>query len=395
MRALITALLVAVALAGARSADWYCYRVYAPDAKAIQKVVDCGLTLLSETVGYQTDVAAPNDWELRKIGLRYEPLYSISDPTIPYVRKTDGADYRTEYLRYDEIIAQYEGWRAQYPTLITRDQIGTSILGRPIWVYRLHNPNAVLPTRIAFIQGGIHAREWISPPVCMYFMDNMLREALSGGRGWELITRYEFNVVPVVNPDGYEYTWTDFRLWRKNRRNIVNSSEFGVDLNRNYSKAWGGQGSSGNPASETYRGTAPFSEPEVACIRDYLNARTTVMPAVIAIDYHSYAQKILYAWSYTEQPAPDDAELDRVGHVYRNGLLASGGLDYEVGQGSTNLYIASGVSKDFYYDSYDALAYTVEMRPTGNPGFELPPSQILPTARENWAGFRAVLRDLL
>ncbi|MEO7454042.1 MAG: M14 family zinc carboxypeptidase, partial [Fimbriimonadales bacterium] len=67
---------------------------------------------------------------------------------------------------------------------------------------------------------------------------------------------------------------------------------------------------------------------------------------------------------------------------------------YDVGQGSVTLYIASGASKDFYYDEYGAMAYTVEMR-AGGSGFDPPPSVILPNAMENWEGFKAVLRDLL
>jgi hypothetical protein len=332
---------------------------------------------------------------LRGLGLRFERIGSISDPTVPYVRTTDGTDYKTEYLRYSEILAQYEAWRAEYPTLITRQQIGLSIQNRPIWVYRLTNPMSVLPKTGVFIQGGIHAREWVSPPTAMYVFETMLREALSGGAGWQLLTKYELNCVPVVNPDGYEYTWTNQRLWRKNRRNIVNSSSFGVDLNRNYAKGWGGQGSSGNPSSETYRGTAAFSEPEVACIRDYLDVRSVKLAFNFMIDYHSYGQHILYPWSYTLEPAPDAARMDAIGNTYRSAMLASGGATYDVGQGSIALYVASGSSKDFYYDSYGANAYTVELRPIGSPGFELPPSQILPTIRENWAGFRAVLRSLL
>jgi len=392
----LTLFFVALALMGTAFAgpDWSTFRVYAPSERAIQRVSDSELTLLSEDVGWVTDVAAPNDSTLRKLGLRFERTGSIPDPMTPYVRTTDGSDYKTEYLRYNEIIAQYEEWRNAYPTLITREQIGTSIQGRPMWVYRLTNPMSVLPKTGVLIQGGIHAREWISPPVAMYDFETMLREGLTSGSGWQMLSRFELSCVPVVNPDGYEYTWTNNRMWRKNRRDNPGSS-YGVDLNRNYSKGWGGPGSSGNYGSETYRGTAPFSEPEVACIRDYLNDRAITLTFEFMIDYHSYGQHILYPWSYTYDPAPDAARMDAVGNVYRSAILASGGEPYDVGQGSTTLYIASGASKDFYYDSYGANAYTVELRPIGSPGFELPPSEILPTIHENWAGFKAVLQSLM
>lgn len=394
MRRITLSILSIIAFGSAFARDWATYRVFAATPEDVQKVADSNLTLLSEVVGWTTDVAAPNDSALRTLGLRYQRIGSISDPTVPYVRLTDGTDYKTEYLRYNEILAQYEEWRAEYPTLITREQIGTSIQNRPIWVYRLTSPFSTPLKKGLLIQGGIHAREWISPPVCMYIFESMLNEGLSSAAGWELLSRYELNVVPDINPDGYEYTWTNNRMWRKNRRNN-GGGEYGVDLNRNYSKGWGGQGSSGNPGSETYRGTAPFSEPETDAIRDYMDAKTGTLTFNFIIDYHSYGQHILYPWSYTYNPAPDAAQLDAIGNIYRNAVLASGGVSYDVGQGSTALYIAAGSSKDFYYDSYGANAYTVELRPSGSPGFELPPSQILPTIKENWAGFKAVLKSLL
>ena len=395
MKKLALGTLVFGIITGACAADWGAYRVFAQNQAQIARVRDSEIKLLSEVVGPITDLAAPSERQIRALGLRYQRIGAIPDPMRPYERETDGTDYKTEYLRYSEIIAQYEQWRSQYPALITRQQIGVTLQNRPMWVYRIKNPNSVLPTSAILIQAGIHAREWISPPIAMHIMDRLLHDALEGAEGWNLISRYEVNIVPSVNPDGYEYSWTNDRLWRKNRRDIVGSSQFGVDLNRNYPKGWGGQGSSGQPGSETYRGTAPFSEPEVANIDAYMASRQPKIEFAFGIDYHSYAQKILYPWSYLESPAPDAAELDRIGNVYRSALIASGGVNYEVGQGSIALYVASGTSKDYYYDHYGTMAFTIEVRPTGSPGFELPPSQILPTIRENWAGFKAVLLDLL
>lgn len=71
---------------------------------------------------------------------------------------------------------------------------------------------------------------------------------------------------------------------------------------------------------------------------------------------------------------------------------------------STELYITTGSAGDWFYgldategnNGYRAAAYTYELRPVGaNPGFELPPSQIIPTGREVYASFRAYLRDVL
>ena len=89
----------------------------------------------------------------------------------------------------------------------------------------------------------------------------------------EIVNTTELWFVPVANPDGYDFTFEDGqRLWRKNLRDNngdgVIAPGDGVDLNRNFPTRWGydNEGSSPNPASETYRGTAPASEPETQAL---------------------------------------------------------------------------------------------------------------------------------
>ena len=81
--------------------------------------------------------------------------------------------------------------------------------------------------------------------------------------------------MPVVNPDGYDYTFTSpaTRLWRKNLRDNngdgVITNVDGVDTNRNWPTKWNYdlEGASDDPADETYHGPAPASEPEVKALR--------------------------------------------------------------------------------------------------------------------------------
>jgi murein tripeptide amidase MpaA len=372
--------------------DWCTYRVYAPDRAAIQSLSDSHLRLLSDRVGRITDVAAPDQRELDSLGLRFVQIGMIPDPMTAYDRVTDGTDYKTEYLRFDEIIAQFETWRQTYPSLIDRVQVGLSHQGRPIWLYRLHNDLSPIPSTSVFFHGLIHAREWISGPVCIYNFHQLLNDALGSAEGWRRITRFQFLVVPVLNPDGYVYTWTSDRLWRKNRRN--NGNNFGVDLNRNYPIGWGGVGSSGNSGSETYRGPAPFSEPELSGLRDYLNSVAVKTPFSYTLDYHSYGQYVIHPLGYTETQAPDHAALTAIARTYADAIEAVSGLEYTVGQSSVVQYPAGGTSEDYYYDEFGSLGGTIELRPEGGSGFQLPPSQILPTITEHWAGFRAALNQL-
>ena len=64
-----------------------------------------------------------------------------------------------------------------------------------------------------------HAREWIASEIDRRLMyhyvngwknnDKQIKNLLKGTELW---------FVPVMNPDGYQYTFTNERLWRKNLR---------------------------------------------------------------------------------------------------------------------------------------------------------------------------------
>jgi len=374
---------------------WARYRVYVPNELAAEMLADSSLALFSDeiTLGTTDVIIGPGDLQkLREMKLFYTFVSTLPDPRgWIYKVKRDG-DYTTKYLTYDEIIAQYEVWRQQNPKRISRTQIGTTHEGRAVWVYRLNSPRPSKGEKInVVILGGTHAREWISPPVAMYVFHELLEKSKTSGQHAGLLDKLTLHVVPVLNPDGYVYTWTNDRYWRKNRRNNGEGS-YGVDLNRNYEKAWGGEGSSGNKWSDVYRGPYPFSEPETSSLRDYVSELRGVAGF---IDYHSYGQKILWPWSYTYNYPPDKDALNASGAIIQQGILDAGGKYYENGQASWTLYIASGVSKDWFYDAFDAMSFTIELRDTGQYGFLLPENQINPTQKENWGGFEDWLFSLV
>src|SRR5690606_4789724 len=143
-----------------------------------------------------------------------------------------------------------------------------------------------------------HAREWIATMSTLWVAEVALGEAADDPGLDALLDQVALLVVPVVNPDGYVYTWEEDRLWRKNRRDDV-----GVDLNRNYPVAWGGEGASANPEHGNYRGAGPLSEPEAQALADVLPTE----PLTIALlDVHSYGQLVLSPWSFTTDAPPSD-----------------------------------------------------------------------------------------
>jgi murein tripeptide amidase MpaA len=373
------------------ASDWARYRVFVPNHAAAQRLADSSLNLFSDniTLGFTDVIVGPNDGkELFSLGLPAFFVQSLQAPDQRTYSQGSG-DYRSEYLTFAQIIQKYEEWRLANPTWVTRQQVGTSWEGRPIWVYRLREPSTPVPVRSVILQGGIHAREWISPAVVMHLFNQLRQLAQTSILHRWLINEVEVCVFPVLNPDGYVYTWTTDRFWRKNRRN--NGNSYGVDLNRNYSKGWGGAGSSGNPSSSTYRGPSPFSEPETQAVRNFA---ATLPNFVGFIDYHSYGQYILWPWGYTTNPPPDRDEFDRIGRALEQAVERPFGTDYRQGQTSTTLYLASGASNDWAYNDYGALGFAIELRDQGTYGFELPASQIRPTQDENYFAFETFLLEL-
>ncbi len=57
-----------------------------------------------------------------------------------------------------------------------------------------------------FIDGGIRAREWLSPAI-MTILINELRVHALDALNVKYLQAIEFHIVPVWNVDGYNYSW--------------------------------------------------------------------------------------------------------------------------------------------------------------------------------------------
>lgn len=288
------------------------------------------------------------------------------------------------YLNNDQVVSTLYAFERARPTIAQVFKVGTSIQGRTIYGLRITEGvrfQRLYRNRPAVVINGCqHAREWISVMVPLYIAYQLINLYGTDREVTRLVRGTEIFIIPIVNPDGYVYTWTTDRLWRKNRRNNGGGS-YGVDLNRNWGYQWGGEGSSGDPWSEIYRGTAPFSEPETF----YLSRWMQTLPNLKAyMDYHSYGQYILWPWGYTGSYPPDQSIFDAVGSQMQARIRNVYGRTYTRGTVYRTLYPASGISLDWGYGARRALSYTIELRDTGQYGFLLPPEQILPTCQENY-----------
>ena len=265
----------------------------------------------------------------------------------------------------------------RYPTLASMVNVGTTLEGRTIWGVRItSNVVATKPAAVYF--GCEHAREWIACTVPAYLANHLVENYGVDPDITDLVDNVEFFLIPVFNVDGYIYSWTTDRYWRKNRRNNLNGT-YGVDINRNWGEGWGGPGSSGVTNYETYRGTAPFSEPETRALRDFFIAHPNVR---VQLDVHNYSQLILWPYGYTPILSPDQAVYQEIGSAMKSLIFGVHGLNYNIGPLYTAIYPASGVSVDWTYAQRGILSYSYEVRDTGFYGFILPADQIIPNNEE-------------
>jgi carboxypeptidase A2 len=267
------------------------------------------------------------------------------------------------------------------PDLVEKEVVGTSIQGRTIYGMRITAPGGAEKPAV-FFNGMQHSREWIAVMVPMYIADQLVRNYGSDPRITAILDNVEIYIIPIVNPDGYEFSQTPGnRMWRKNRRNNPGSSCFGVDLNRNWDIDYAGPHStSTNPCSDIFIGSAAHSEPEVAAVVSYVQARPNI---AAHIDFHNFSELVLHPWGYTNTPHPEADNIIALGNMMSDAIYSVHGRNYTVGTPGQVLYMVSGSMQD-WTTTQGAYGYTIELRPaTSNPGFQLPPEQIVPTCEEN------------
>ncbi|XP_063873414.1 zinc carboxypeptidase-like [Scylla paramamosain] len=262
--------------------------------------------------------------------------------------------------------------------------IGKSIEGRDIW--RVHirpygDTGEDVRRNAVWFEAGIHAREWISPATACHLLEYLVADK-------SLTKNLDVYMVPMANPDGYEFSRTNDRFWRKNRRINAGSSCSGVDLNRNWDESFG-VGASSNPCSEVYKGTKPFSEPETEALSAEMQRVNSVDDLRLMISLHSYGQVLLYPWGSTTNNAPKTPMMKRVGKRFSKGAIKSYKTKYTVENAAAGMYLASGSTDDWAKAALKVpLSYTLELRDKGRNGFVLPASQILPTSEEVWNGIK-------
>uniref|UniRef100_H2ZHW5 Peptidase M14 domain-containing protein n=1 Tax=Ciona savignyi TaxID=51511 RepID=H2ZHW5_CIOSA len=265
-------------------------------------------------VGTTVDVRIPRDHLLKtkqvlaEIKLNYDvKIHDVQEMInkqfdsvkTPYA--TDEQYYNT-YHTIEEINAWQTDMVNTYPNLISQEVAGASFENRPISRLTMGKSK---DNPIFLIDCGIHAREWISPAFCQCFVNRMLTKYGVDAGVTAMMDSLTFVIFPVLNVDGYAYSWTDDRMWRKTRSNYGTIC-FGVDPNRNFDAAWSGPGSSSNPCSETYYGPSMASEPLTKTLQSYVKTNYQKIKAYVT--FHSYGQVFIFPYSYANKDVPNKDE---------------------------------------------------------------------------------------
>ncbi|CAJ1082009.1 carboxypeptidase B [Xyrichtys novacula] len=292
---------------------------------------------------------------------------------------TPRAHSYTKYNSWDKVQSWIASIASSNANLISKQVIGNTYEGRPMTVLKLGKKSSSTKPAI-FLDCGIHAREWISPAFCQWFVKEALSTYGSDSQMTSLLNQMDVFVLPVFNIDGYDYTHKSNRMWRKTRSRKSGSSCTGADPNRNFDAGWCSMGASSNPCSDTFCGYTPESEIEVKNVADFIRRNKSIIKAYLTI--HSYSQLLLFPYSYTYALAADHSELMEVAEGASSALRSLYGTRYTSGPGATTIYPAAGGSDDWAYDLGVKYSYTFELRDTGRYGFLLPESQIKPTCEE-------------
>ena len=312
-------------------------------------------------------------------------------------------------------------------------EVGTSSRGRSIPALKLGKG----ARHKVIFTGAHHSREWVSVEIPYYVAEYLIRNYKEEPTTYKerlikkLVDTRTIWFIPMVNPDGHDFTITLDRMWRANRRTVHHpamtitrhwtsdgrlsrtleagghtevldveaGSALGVDINRNYpTQEWGTEtGKDGyaktsrHPrdagANSIWCGPSAGSEPETKAISD-LMARERFRAS---ITYHNYSQLLLYPDAARE----DDFVID-VGQGMHSLINESAASPYTYQAGSA-LYETTGDSMDFSYEkSPGRPSFTPELRPPHEAPEHirfsgLPEDQLEPCFKENLGAALALI----
>ncbi|KAJ1329880.1 carboxypeptidase A4 [Microdochium nivale] len=363
---------------GAPKAGHYTDIVVAPEKIAAFTKATAGMerSVLHENLGQS--IAAESEF----------PAFSIA---------AVNSTWFNSYHPYADHLGFLRGLQQQYPSQSEIVTSGNSLQGNAITGIHLFGSAGKNVKPAIVIHGTVHAREWIGTMVVEYFAYNLLSNYASNSEIKAFVDKYDFYFFPVVNPDGFIYTQTTDRLWRKNRQTTSGSSCLGHDINRNWNFKWSvAGGASTDPCADDFKGLSAGDTPEFKALSSWMAGIKSKQGLKLFIDYHAYSQLFMTPYGYScTAVATKNTELQSLAKGAVAAIKAQSGFVYDYGPICSTIYQATGSSVDYVNDVIGSeYTFTSELRDTGRYGFVLPAAQIVPSGQEAYAGFRYLLQNM-
>ena len=349
------------------------------DGQTRSAIVGTGANIFEAGKDYVLVEAIPEEARaLGRLGFKLEPV--VLPQAFP------AAD--SNYHDYAEMVAELQQAAFDHPAILSLSSLGLAHEGRTLWVVKISdNVGTDEDEPEVLFTHHQHAREHLTVEQGLYTLKMLTDEYGVDSRITNIVDSREIWLVFDANPDGGEFDIAtgSYVSWRKNRQPNAGTSAVGTDLNRNWGYRWGCcGGSSGTPSSLTYRGAAPFSAPETAALRDFVDSRVIggVQQITTNIDFHTYGELVMWPYGYTFTDVPSDMTVDDHDVFVAMGQAMAAMNGYTPEQGS-ELYITDGTIDDWLYGVHRIFPFTFEMYPvSSSPGF-YPPDEVIPaqTAR--------------
>ncbi|MBN1297145.1 hypothetical protein JXA80_10225 [bacterium] len=330
---------------------------------------------------FSVDVLMTDDGRqiLDEMGLSWTEVRSAEDVE-------SNRDIDPQYYDYAEVMNVLNNLQTTYPSIVKRYELAVTAENRTVWAVKISDNVLVQEEEPEVLVLGLHeAREIMSTEIAMDMAIYLAENYGSNPDVTNWVNSWQIWIVPMLNPDGSAYCWSTDQYWIKNRREL-GGDVFGVALGHNYDVDWGACfGSSSDPNSSGYRGTAPGSEPEIQGIMTL--AQNHAFTAVIS--YHSFNELIMYPYGCWGESAPEAGILSSfagsMGAVIQR---EDGGYGYDSGAWWQILYNNDGNETDYFYAGFGSLAMAVEVNASSYyPAYSIRNT----TVTRNRAGWQNVL----
>jgi hypothetical protein len=252
------------------------------------------------------------------------------------------------FLTYEAVVDRLEDAAKQLPgsSIIHRDGLAILRLGTgPASDVNDGRPEI-------WLQGGLHACEWIGPAVVLRLMDELIRSSELRGRAiWYLL--------PVVDAQGYKRTWAGERFLR--------TTENGENPNLNFPYRWG----EAPPLLirlfrrrlRRWMGSSPAS---VGCVKSLVYELKRLTNLRLFLDFHGFGRLWLYPWCHSKEPSPHFTEHKAACAIaVAAANRVSGSIGYRAQSAAFTEAPMGGSCLDFVYREIGCKhSYAVELPPS-------------------------------